>query len=165
MIRPAGPDDAAALARIWHDAWHDAHDGHVPAGLVAARTHASFVERIADLLPRAVVAEADGEVAGFVALDGDELELLFVARSHRGTGVAGALVAAAEARGATWLSVVAGNARARRFYERQGYADTGPDREEVTVAGATYVVEGRRYERQLSTAGTSAPGRPTLRGR
>lgn len=164
MIRPARPDDAPALARIWHEAWHDAHDGHVPAGLVAARTRATFDERVAGLLPRSMVADVDGEPAGFVTIREDELELLFVARTHRGTGVAGALVAAAEERGATWLSVVAGNARARRFYERQGYADAGPDREEVTVAGATYVVEGRRYERPVSTAGTSDPGRRTPRG-
>jgi GNAT superfamily N-acetyltransferase len=152
MIRPAAPADAAALVRIWHDAWHDAHDGHVPAGLVAARTRATFEERIGALLPRALVAEVDGVIAGFVTVAGDELELLFVDEAFRGTGVAAELVAAAEERGATWLSVVTGNARARRFYERQGYADAGPDRETVTVAGSTYVVEGRRYVRSGRTS-------------
>jgi putative acetyltransferase len=145
VIRPAAYADTATLVRVWHDAWHDAHDGHVPPGLVAARTRATFEERVDALLPRALVAEVDGRVAGFVTVEGDELELLFVDAEFRGTGVAVALVAAAEAHGATWLSVVAGNARARRFYERQGYADAGPDRETVTVAGSAYLVEGRRY--------------------
>ena len=36
MIRPATHADTAALVRIWHDSWHDAHDGHVPPGLVRA---------------------------------------------------------------------------------------------------------------------------------
>lgn len=156
MIRPATAADRGALVRIWHDAWHDAHDGHVPAGLVAARTRASFEERVDALLPRAVVAEVDGELAGFVALDGDELDLLFVDAAARGTGIAGHLVTAAEERGATWLSVVTGNARARRFYERHGYVDAGPEQETITVAGSTYVVESRRYVKQLSR--TRAPG-------
>jgi putative acetyltransferase len=162
VIRPATHADTAALVRIWHDAWHDGHDGHVPPGLVRARTRATFEERVDALLPRALVAEVDGAVAGFVAVDGDELELLFVDAAHRGTGVATRLVAAAEERGATWLSVVAGNARARRFYERQGYADAGPDRETVTVAGTAYVVEGRRYVSTARTTGRAAgtsPGR------
>lgn len=147
MLRPGRPTDASPLARVWHDAWHDGHDGHVPDGLVTARTQATFDERVGTLLLRATLAEVDGEIAGFVTVTADELELLFVGAGHRGRGVADALVGAAEARGATWLTVVAGNARARRFYERQGYADVGPDREEVTVDGTTYVVEGRRYEK------------------
>lgn len=149
MIRPATPADAAAVVRIWHDAWHDAHDGHVPDGLVAARTRSSFEERVGAVVPRALVAEVDGEVAGFVTLRDDEIELLFVDAPHRGTGVAAALLAAAEERGGSWLSVVTGNRRARRFYERQGYADAGPDEETVTVRGTAYVVVGRRYERTV----------------
>lgn len=147
-VRRATLADAGAVVRVWHDAWHDAHDGHVPEGLVAARTPITFEERVDGVLPRALVAEVDGVVAGFVAVLDEEVELLFVDAPHRGTGVATDLLAAAEARGATWLSVVAGNARARRFYERQGYADAGPDEETVTVHGATYVVLGRRYEKR-----------------
>ncbi|MGY2703132.1 GNAT family N-acetyltransferase [Nocardioides sp. HB32] len=162
MIRRATDADAATLARIWHDAWHDAHDGHVPPGLVAARTRATFDERVGALLPRAMVAEVDGRVAGFVTVDEDELELMFVDAGRRGTGVAAELVAAAEERGATWLSVVTGNARARRFYERQGYADTGADQETVTVAGTAYRIDGRRYVRSARTTGPAprrSPGR------
>jgi GNAT superfamily N-acetyltransferase len=150
MIRPAAPSDAADLARVWHDAWHDGHDGHVPAGLVAARTQQTFDDRVGALLPRALVAEVDGRVVGFVTTEGSEVDLLFVGRSARGGGVATALLSAAEAGipGTPWLSVVTGNARARRFYERQGYADAGELPEEVVVDGTAYDVPGRRYVKQ-----------------
>jgi GNAT superfamily N-acetyltransferase len=78
------------------------------------------------------VAVADGAVAGFVMVVDDEVEQVYVSRDHRGTGVAAALIAEAEAqvraKGHTeaWLAVVAGNARARAFYERMGWRDDGP---------------------------------------
>ncbi len=58
----------------------------------------------------------------------DEVEQLFVAGPHRGTGVAGLLLDEAERQVAAqgydeaWLAVVAGNTRARRFYETSGLA-------------------------------------------
>jgi hypothetical protein len=30
-VRPAEPSEIAALGRLWHDAWHDAHAAIVPA--------------------------------------------------------------------------------------------------------------------------------------
>ena len=60
---------------------------------------------------------------------GDEVEQVFVGRSARGTGLASDLLVEAEQRVAAgghdsaWLAVVAGNARARRFYEKQGWVD------------------------------------------
>lgn len=78
------------------------------------------------------VAEVDGQVAGFVMVVGSEVEQVYVAASHRGTGVADVLLDAAERRVAeaghptAWLAVVAENGRARRFYERRGWSDDGP---------------------------------------
>ena len=131
-LRPATADDADAVAQIWLDGWRDGHLGHVPASLVAARTPESFGSRAADRVDDTTVAEIAGEVAGFVMLHDDEVEQVYVAASHRGTGVAPALIAEAErlvaAAGhpSAWLAVVAGNARARRFYERSGWVDEGP---------------------------------------
>lgn len=81
------------------------------------------------------VAETDGEVAGLVAgmpaADHREVISMWVAQDHRGRGVADALLEAvtrwAEADGATGLclAVAAGNDRARRFYERAGFAPSG----------------------------------------
>ena len=131
-VRSAVAEDAHAIAEIWESAWRDAHLGHVPDSLVEVRTAESFRERAGALVPETSVAVVDGVVAGFVTLDADELEQLFVDRDHRGTGVADALMADAERRlraaghRQVWLAVVAGNARARRFYERSGWTDEGP---------------------------------------
>jgi GNAT superfamily N-acetyltransferase len=62
----------------------------------------------------------------------DEVEQVYVSAAHRGSGVAKALIAEAErqvrANGhdQAWLAVVAGNMRARAFYERAGWDDDGP---------------------------------------
>jgi hypothetical protein len=49
-----------------------------------------------------------------------------------------------------WLAVVPGNARARRFYERQGWYDAGPfDNPAFTRDGSTLLVPTRRYEKRL----------------
>lgn len=131
-LRPAQPDDAAAVADIWRSGWHDGHRGLVPDALVTVRTDASFAERAAQRVDDTTVAVVDGAVAGFVMVVDDEVEQVYVAGDHRGAGVADVLLRAAERQVAAngqhraWLAVVAGNARARGFYERMGWRDEGP---------------------------------------
>lgn len=60
---------------------------------------------------------------GFVECAGAELRALYVDPSHWGTGVATALHRRASA--CTSLEVIAANARARRFYEREGWTLAG----------------------------------------
>ncbi len=153
VVRAATPGDADAIAEIWHTGWHDAHAGHVPDGLTRARTREAFDARVAARVAQATVAVVGGAVAGFVMVVGDEVEQLFVARAHRGTGVAAVLLKEGERQVAAaghcepWLAVVEGNARARRFYERCGWLDAGPLPYEVTVDGETFVSPCRRYVR------------------
>jgi GNAT superfamily N-acetyltransferase len=131
-IRQATLDDAAAVAQIWREGWDDGHSGHVPDALVAVRTPQSFSQRAADRVGDTTVAVVDGEVAGFTMVVDDELEQLYVSRSHRGSGIAEVLLGdARRAIGAAghpraWLAVATGNARARRFYEKCGWVDEGP---------------------------------------
>jgi len=131
QLRPARAGDVTAIATVWEHGWRDGHLGHVPGELVAVRTRKSFAERAAERLPATTVAEVDGAVAGFVTVAGDEVEQVFVAAAHRGTGVAAVLLAEAERRVSAgghpvaWLAVVEGNARARRFYERNGFVMEG----------------------------------------
>jgi ribosomal protein S18 acetylase RimI-like enzyme len=130
-LRPARPDEAEVVAAIWRDGWPDGHVGNVPDPLVAIRTPESFDARTAERLENTTVAVVGGEIAGFVMVVGDEVEQVYVAASHRGSGVAGILLAEAarlvKANGLdrAWLAVATGNARARRFYERQGWVDEG----------------------------------------
>lgn len=130
-IRPGRADDAEAVAEIWRVGWRDGHLGNVPDELVALRTPESFSTRAAQRVGDTTVATVDGVVAGFVMVVGDEVEQVYVSGAHRGSGVAATLLSAAERLVAAgghpraWLAVAPGNARARRFYERQGWADEG----------------------------------------
>jgi DNA/RNA-binding domain of Phe-tRNA-synthetase-like protein/ribosomal protein S18 acetylase RimI-like enzyme len=131
VIRAAVPTDASAVAEIWRLGWRDGHEGLVPQELVELRTDESFGTRAAKRVHHTTVATVDGSVAGFVMVVEDEVEQVYVAAAHRGSGVAQALIAEAErqvkAHGhdKAWLAVVAGNGRARAFYERAGWDDEG----------------------------------------
>ena len=158
-IRPAESRDAEAIAEIWHLGWHDAHDGHVPPELVEIRTEASFFDRAPRRIADTTVATVDGDVAGFVMVVDDEVEQVFVSAAARGTGVADRLMHEAERQvrenghAKAWLAVVAGNARARRFYERAGWVDEGSFDYAAAVDAAseteTIAVPCRRYTKAL----------------
>jgi ribosomal protein S18 acetylase RimI-like enzyme len=99
----------------------------------------------------------------------DELEQLYVVRAARGTGTAGRLIESAEARIAgghevAWLAVVAGNTRARRFYERVGWSDVAPVDYLAETSTGTFRVPCRRYEKRLAgntaSSTTCPPGPP-----
>ncbi|MFC9255286.1 GNAT family N-acetyltransferase [Amycolatopsis thailandensis] len=131
VLRPATPADADAVAKIWYHGWRDGHLGNVPEALVRVRTRESFHERAAQRVADTSVAMVGDEVAGFVMVVGDEVEQVYVSSDHRGSGVAGTLLAEAErlvgagGHPRAWLAVAPGNARARRFYERCGWVDGG----------------------------------------
>ncbi len=154
-LRPARDDDAAEIARIWLVSWHDGHDGHVPDELAAQRTPEAFPARAREAIPAAWVAERDGRLLGFVTAVGDEVKQLFVDRPARGTGVAsellrkGAELVAAAGHDVAWLAVVTGNARARAFYEREGWRDAGPLAYQAATAVGPVTVPTHRYERDL----------------
>jgi GNAT superfamily N-acetyltransferase len=126
-VREAAASEYRALARLWHEAWHDAHDAHVPAALIALRTRESFLRRLPGFGDRLRVAGPEGAPLGLCTINGDEIDQLFVARSARGGGVAARLLADGEARllasGVTTarLDCVIENARAIRFYEKHAW--------------------------------------------
>src|SRR6476469_6844664 len=70
-----------------------------------------------------IVAEVDGEIAGFAALVGGELDGLFVEPDLWGLGIGKALVDAVthEARRKGFSLSVIASPRARPFYERCGF--------------------------------------------
>jgi GNAT superfamily N-acetyltransferase len=154
-LRKGMQDDAAAIAEIWRLGWRDGHEGFVPDALVDARTEESFRARAAERVGEMTVAVVDGEVAGFVLVVGDEVEQVYVAASHRGTGVADALLREAErevrAKGhpEAWLAVIAANARARAFYERQGWLDEGPFDYAAGSESGPITVPCRRYTKRV----------------
>lgn len=167
-LRPARLSDVAEIAVIWHDGWRDGHLGHVSDELVAERSMPSFRDRAAQRVALApgstdpgtstVVAIVGAAVAGFVMIVGDEVEQVYVARVHRGTGAAGALLAESErivradGHDRAWLAVVPGNIRALRFYKHHGWTDDGAIFYPAAAAGGPVLVPCRRYVKNLLPA-------------
>jgi DNA/RNA-binding domain of Phe-tRNA-synthetase-like protein/GNAT superfamily N-acetyltransferase len=150
-IGPAGSEDVDDVAEIWCHGWRDGHLGLVPQELADVRTDESFRTRAFQRVRDTTLATVDGTVAGFVMVVGDEVEQVYVSAAYRGTGVAGALMAEAERQvranghGKAWLAVVAGNARARAFYERVGWRDEGPFHYTAVTERGPILVPCHRY--------------------
>lgn len=156
MLRPARHEDADAIGEIWREGWRDAHLGHVPDELLAVRTAESFGQRASQRISDTVVAVVEENVAGFVMVVEDEVEQVYLSRRYRGAGVAPRLLAEAErliaVNGHTraWLAVVAGNDRARKFYERNGWTDDGPFDYPAASSRGIVLVPARRYVKELT---------------
>jgi GNAT superfamily N-acetyltransferase len=157
VIRKATPDDVEVVAVIWRIGWADGHLGNVPPELVRYRNKEQFVSRTRERIEAMWVAERHGHTAGFVVVKGNEVEQLYVDRAARGTGVAAMLLRKGEAEirsaghRAAWLAVVAGNQRARSFYARLGWRDSGPMSYMAETEAGPLAVPTHRYEIDLTT--------------
>ena len=124
-LRAGGADDAFACAAIF-TAWVDATEW-VPSVHSAEDVLRHYREHVVGSC-RVLVAERDGVVAGFLAVDAEGLVAgLFVAAAWRGQGVGSALIDAAKALRPEGLSLWAfeANAPALRFYARRGFVEAG----------------------------------------
>jgi GNAT superfamily N-acetyltransferase len=142
-IRHAVPEDAEALAHLHLDVWDDAYTGLMPQGILDDR-RAKVAERvqrwreILDQNPDVILAESEDGLIGFASagpsqdndVDTDlELRSLYVRADWWGTGVGYALFEEAVGDRAAYLWVLAGNERAIKFYERQGFRLDGTEDE------------------------------------
>src|SRR5688572_7359258 len=97
-VRAAEEAEIGDLAKIWYDAWQDAHARILPAELTQLRPLDSFRERLHAALPTIRVVGPPGKPVGFCMVKDDGLYQLFVSARARGSGVGAALVDDAEAR-------------------------------------------------------------------
>ena len=154
-VRAAEEQEVEALAKVWYDGWKDAHLQIVPAELTRLRTPESFRQRMHAALSSVRVIGPSGAPFGFYMLKGDELYQLYVAAAARGSGVATALIADAEARLAesgvktAWLACAIGNERAARFYEKSGWHRTGNMVNQLDTESGVFQLEVWRYEKPL----------------
>lgn len=126
-FRPMRRDEIEACADLWVETWADTY----PQIDFAAR-RGWFVERFTGFVNGAVRAEiavdGTGQILGLVSLDTEtgHVDQFAVARAARGSGIAHRLMDHAKrlAPGRLHLDVNRDNARAVRFYEREGFVCT-----------------------------------------
>ncbi|HET7678658.1 MAG TPA: GNAT family N-acetyltransferase [Xanthobacteraceae bacterium] len=130
MLRPYTPADEDAAIALWLRTWQQTY----PDIDFAARLDWWRGRWRNELVPqtRIVVAEKAGAMTGFVTVDPKTLYLdqIVVAPEAWGSGTAEALLAEARRlspRGLD-LQVNQDNARAIRFYQKQGFAIAGEDK-------------------------------------
>ena len=137
--------DGAAIGCLFREAFTETF-GHLYAAedltsFLAGASDCAFEEEVRSSDFRFRLAEADGRLAGFAKLGPDqlpasepgsvELWALYLRRAWHGRGVADALMrwtldeARSGGASAVRLTVYIDNHRARRFYERYGFVETG----------------------------------------
>jgi putative acetyltransferase len=127
-LRPYRAEDENAVIALWLESWRHAY----PSIDFAARLDWWRARWRSELVPKAaiIIAEQAGAPVGFVTIDASGyLDQLVVAPAHWGSEIATALVSEAKRRspGGITLLVNKDNARAIRFYERNGFAHAGDD--------------------------------------
>ena len=137
-IVPAGPGDAAALARVHVRSWRETYAGLLPGSFLAAMNTADYARRWRRQLMTCqgaevvLCAEGVGGLVGYCAASTEgalsEVSTLYIIRPAQRRGLGRRLLASAaqvgRANGARALQlwVLEGNARARSFYEHLGGA-------------------------------------------
>ncbi len=127
-LRPYRSEDEDALIALWQLTWQQAY----PSIDFAARVKWWRERWRGELVPKAaiIVAEQAGAPVGFVTIDASGyLDQLVVAPDHWGSHLANALVDEAKRRSPDRITLLVNqdNARAIRFYERNGFVHAGED--------------------------------------
>jgi ribosomal protein S18 acetylase RimI-like enzyme len=152
LIRPATEADTAGIAEVQVRTWQKAYAGLLPAeqldGMSVERSHRGWASRLATLAPNGalLVADLDGEIAGFVScgpsLDEDappdrgQIYAIYVRAAHWRAGIGRQLNDAAleslRANGfrAATLWVLRANTRACDFYTTVGWVADGAEQSE-----------------------------------
>ncbi len=120
-LKPAAPDDASEIADLYLASRADALP-YLPR-LHTDEEVRSWIAGTVMRRCRVWIVCRDGRVVGFLALDGDELDQLYLMPGHYRQGIGSRLVAMAkqESPGRLRLFTFQRNARARAFYEAHGF--------------------------------------------
>lgn len=170
-IREAVLADADAIGRVHVDAWRAAYRGMMPEAFLASLDGSARAARWRERMSgwgvekKLFVVQGDvGAPFGFAgvgpareeASSRGELFMINLAPAAWGTGAGAALLARATdalrelGHREAILWVLRQNARARRFYEREGWKQDGDRRDTITENGFTFEVDELRYVRSLA---------------
>lgn len=145
-IRPATPADAATIAQIHVDSWRQAYAGYVPQAYLDSIELTERQEMwngvLAQPNTKVLLAEAAGRTLGFASVGpakdedaepGDlTLYTMYLNQESWGLGIARLLMKQVDDMITTGVQmtlwVFEENARARKFYERNGFKHDGVER-------------------------------------
>lgn len=141
MVRKFQTTDLDRVLEIWLEANLQGHD-FIPAPYWEGQ-----LETVRTLLPQAelyVWQDGDGDVLGFIGLNGEHIEGLFVLPAAQSRGIGKALLDRAKgARSRLTLCVYRKNPRAAALYRREGFRVCGEGVDRRTGEGElTMVWEG-----------------------
>jgi ribosomal protein S18 acetylase RimI-like enzyme len=146
FLREPAPEDAAELGRVHQQCWVETYQELVPPEFWEHSTEARRIGMWERMLRRSepgrrmVLAEVGTTVVGFAvvgaaltrehpdapAVDAVEVRMLYLRRSHHGSGIGQQLLDAVLVDGeAAQLWVAEQNPRAQAFYRRNGFAPDG----------------------------------------
>jgi len=119
-------DEIEALVALLEHSWVENWGPHVDAAGRARFADERPAKGYVEACWRDIdVAVRDGRIVGMSHLEGDYLHAIHVSSDAWGSGVGAQLMARAEAEGARRLEVLGFNTRARAFYARRGWRETG----------------------------------------
>ncbi len=129
MIRRLQKADIIIVADIWLDTNIKAHD------FISAQYWKSNYELVREMLLKAevYVYESNGKIQGFIGLDGEYIEGIFVCDEFQSHGIGKLLLDfVKEGRTELSLNVYQKNTRALYFYQREGFEIQSEGLDEAT---------------------------------
>ncbi|MDV2079540.1 GNAT family N-acetyltransferase [Marinobacter xestospongiae] len=124
QIESAHRDDYSRLIDVWEASVRATHDFLTEPDIEALRP--LILEQYFDAVTLDCIRDSHGEIQGFSGTAGDQLEMLFIAPTHRGSGLGRALCQhAVDRRLVTRVDVNEHNPQAIGFYQRLGFEVVG----------------------------------------
>ncbi len=169
VIREARVGDESEISRVHVAAWRAAYRGMMPDDFLDALDERVRAKRWRERLEtnpsgrRIVVATANESIVGFAGVGPardeagtrGELYMINLAPTAWGRGIGSALLETCVESLSRFghreaiLWVLRQNARARRFYQREGWTHEGDRRDTINENGFTFEVDELRYVRSL----------------
>ena len=135
-IREAVIDDLPACAAIINDYIDDTE--WLPRVISREEIENLFTAKLLEMRVL-LIADVDGEVGGYLSMDKDngKVSAIYLAPGFRCNGTGKSLIDAAKKRKPDGLNltVFEPNVHAKRFYEREGFAEAPEERDENTEEG------------------------------
>ena len=118
IIRKPLSTEIEAVIKIWLDGNMQAHPFIQPDYWL---NHIGYMRQVLPL-SEVYVCEVEGEIAGFIGLDGDYIAGLFVGKQYQSQGIGASLIEFIKQQHFTLtLAVYKKNEKAMRFYHKQNF--------------------------------------------